>query len=157
MSERSVTHATFTIERLYDASRTRVFAAWAEPAAKQRWFACHGDWTSGPHQLDFAIGGREHLSTRDSEGVDHIYDAIYQDIIPGERIVYAYQMHLGTRRISVSLATVEFRSEGKGTRLVFTEQAAFLDGYDRPDERKLGTRAGLENLAAELQRQAAAA
>lgn len=157
MTERSVTHATFTIERLYEASVARVFAAWAKPEAKQRWFACHGDWTPGRFELDFTIGGREHLSTRDTDGVDHIYDAIYQDIVPGERIIYAYQMHLDTQRISVSLATVEFRSEGNGTRLVFTEQAAFLDGYDRPAEREIGTRAGLENLARELQRQSAVA
>lgn len=157
MTDRSVSHATFTIERVYDASLQRVFAAWSQPEAKRRWFVCHGDWTPGPYAFDFAIGGREHLSTRDTDGVDHIYDAIYQDIVPGERIVYAYQMHLDTRRISVSLATVEFRPEGEGTRLVFTEQAAFLDGYNRPEERELGTRAGLENLARELQRQSAVA
>lgn len=157
MTERSVSHATFTIERRYEASTRRVFAAWSKAEAKQRWFACHGDWTPGPYQLDFTVGGREHLSTRDTGGVDHIYDAIYQDIVPDERIVYAYQMHLDARRISVSLATVEFRPEGKGTRLVFTEQAAFLDGYDRPGEREIGTRAGLENLARELERQSTAA
>lgn len=157
MTERSVTHATFTIERVYEASITRVFAAWSKPEAKQRWFACHGDWTPAPYQIDFTVGGSEHLSTRDTDGVDHVYDAIYQDIVPEERIVYAYRMHLGERPISVSLATVEFRPEGKATRLVFTEQAAFLDGYDRPEERELGKRAGLENLARELQRQAAAA
>lgn len=156
MNERSVTHATFTIERRYDASMARVYAAWSNPDAKQRWFVCHGDWTPGPYEFDFKVGGREHLSTRDTDGIDHVYDAIYQDIVPGERIVYAYQMHLGERRISVSLATVEFRPDDGGTRLVFTEQAAFLDGYDRPEERELGTRVGLENLAAELERQAAA-
>jgi uncharacterized protein YndB with AHSA1/START domain len=34
----SVEHATFVIERRYDASPARVFAAWADPAAKRRWF-----------------------------------------------------------------------------------------------------------------------
>ena len=32
MTERSVTHATFVVERSYDASPARVFAAFAEPA-----------------------------------------------------------------------------------------------------------------------------
>ena len=32
MTERSVTHATFVIERTYDATPARVFAAWADPA-----------------------------------------------------------------------------------------------------------------------------
>jgi len=39
MADRSVTHATFLLERSYDASPARVFAAWADPAAKARWFA----------------------------------------------------------------------------------------------------------------------
>src|SRR5262249_40467321 len=39
-------------------------------------------------------------------------------------------MHLDERKISVSLATLELRPEGKGTRLVITKQGAFLDGYD---------------------------
>ena len=157
MTEHSATHATFTIERVYDASTVRVFAAWADPAIKRRWFACHDDWEAGAHTLDFSVGGQEHLTTRDSDGVDHIYDAVYQDIVPGNRIVYAYAMRLAERRISVSLATVLFRAEGSRTRFVFTEQAAFLDGYDRPEERERGTRIGLDNLARELQRQSAAA
>jgi uncharacterized protein YndB with AHSA1/START domain len=58
MTERSVTHATFTVERTYDVSPARVFAAWAEPAAKARWF---GDPDQGVEEfeLDFRIGGRE--------------------------------------------------------------------------------------------------
>jgi uncharacterized protein YndB with AHSA1/START domain len=41
MPERSVTHSTFVIERTYDASPARVFAAWLQPKAKARWFSCH--------------------------------------------------------------------------------------------------------------------
>jgi uncharacterized protein YndB with AHSA1/START domain len=54
--DHNVTHATFTLERSYPVPPARVFAAWAEPAAKARWF------TPGPgfgHDLDFRIGGRE--------------------------------------------------------------------------------------------------
>lgn len=59
MTERSVMHATFVIERTYDASPARVFAAWADPAAKARWFAGPDDWESGAYELDFRVGGRE--------------------------------------------------------------------------------------------------
>ena len=52
--------------------------------------------------------------------------------MPNERIIYGYDMHLDDKRISVSLATVEFKPAGKGTRLTFTEQGAFLDGFDDP-------------------------
>jgi uncharacterized protein YndB with AHSA1/START domain len=40
--------------RLYDAPAGRVFAAWADPAAKARGFS-----PGGPHELDFRVGGRE--------------------------------------------------------------------------------------------------
>ena len=39
MSDHSVAHATFSLERTYQAAPARVFAAWAEPAAKAQWFA----------------------------------------------------------------------------------------------------------------------
>jgi len=32
MTDRSVTHATFVVERTYPVSPARVFAAWAEPS-----------------------------------------------------------------------------------------------------------------------------
>jgi uncharacterized protein YndB with AHSA1/START domain len=56
MSKRSTTHATFAIERTYDASPARVFAAWADKSAKQRWFGTGAD---SEHELDFREGGRE--------------------------------------------------------------------------------------------------
>jgi uncharacterized protein YndB with AHSA1/START domain len=79
--DRHVTHATFTLERSYPVPPARVFAAWADPAAKARWFT------------------------------------------PGE--------------------------DG-GTRLVLTEQGAYLDGQEQPAWREHGTADQLEALAAQL-------
>src|ERR671911_1699181 len=146
MTERSVTHATFVIERTYDAAPARVFAAWADPAVKARWFAGPDEWESGKYELDFRVGGRERASGGPPGGPVHTYEARYHDIVPDQRIVLTYDMHLDDARISVSLATVEFRPEGTGTRLVFTEQGAFLDGYDEPSERERGTRDLLDGL-----------
>jgi uncharacterized protein YndB with AHSA1/START domain len=36
MTDHAVLHSTFSIERRYQATPTRVFAAWADPAAKAR-------------------------------------------------------------------------------------------------------------------------
>ena len=55
-------------------------------------------------------------------------------------------MYVGDAKISVSLATVEIAPEGSGTRLRFTEQAVFLDGYDDAGSRERGTAGLLENL-----------
>ena len=157
MSKRSTHHATFVIERTYAASPARVFAAWADPEAKARWFVGPDEWAQGGHEFDFRIGGRERVSGGPQGGPIHAFDAIYQDIVPDERIIYSYDMHLDDARTSVSLTTVEFKAEGDGTRLVFTEQGAFLDGVDNPAERENGTRGLLDKLEAEVRREPATA
>ena len=155
MTERTVTHATFTVERVYPAPPARVFAAWADPAIKSRWFVGPDEWESGRYELDFRVGGIERTSGGPSGGPVHHYEARYQDIVPNERIVSTYDMHLDGTRISVSLATVELKPEGTGTRLILTEQGAYLDGHDQPSMRQQGTGTLLDQLGAELQRQLA--
>ena len=157
MAQRSVTHATFVIERTYDAAPAKVFAAWSDPAAKRRWFGGPEEWERREYSLDFRVGGREHASGGPTGGTKHRYDAIYYDIVPDERIVIAYDMDLDDRHISVSLATVELKRSGKGTKLTFTEQGAFLDGYDDAGSREKGTKDLLDALGAYLQRQSAKA
>src|SRR5688572_19611717 len=107
MSAHSVTHATFTLERVYHAAPARVFKAWADPEIKARWFRGPDEWPRGKYELDFRVGGRERLAGGPAGGTVHLYNAVYQDIVPNERIIIAYDMHLDDRRISVSLMTVE--------------------------------------------------
>jgi uncharacterized protein YndB with AHSA1/START domain len=145
-SERSVTHDTFVIERDYDAGPETTYAAWADPEEKARWFPLSDD---GGYEFDFRIGGKESASG-EVGGSTFTYEATYQDIVPNERIVYSYDMNMDGTRISVSLATVEFKSSGDGTRLVFTEQGAFLDGLDTADQRQQGTGTLLDALGKAL-------
>ena len=145
-SERSVLHASFTIERTYPVAPRRVFAAWSDPNLKPQWFG-GGDETVQKYNLDFKVGGREHSSGVAPNNVEYTYDALYQDIVPNERIVYTYDMHIGGPRISVSLSTVEFTPDGDGTRMLYTEQGAYLDGLDNPEQREAGTRELFDALA----------
>jgi len=61
-------------------------------------------------------------------------------------------MALDGVRISASLTTVEIEPKGKRAQLRLTEQAAFLDGYDRPELRQSGWGSLLDALGAELMR-----
>ena len=142
----SVVHDTFVIERTYPAAPERVFAAWATKAAKSQWFGADDDGTTEEHSLDFRVGGREHLSGKITDGPTFRYDALYQDIVNGERAVWSYDMHLDGRRISVSVATLEITGVPGGARLVFTEQGAFLDGLDTSAQRAEGTKEMLDKL-----------
>lgn len=155
MTDRSVTHSTFVVERSYDASPARVFAAWADPEAKARWFASPEEWGPDEFELDFRVGGRELSRGGPEGGPVHTYEAHYQDIVADQRIVYSYSMHMDQTLISVSVATVELRGEGAGTRLVLTEQGAYLDGHDTSTERQHGTGELLDALGAALRQQPA--
>jgi uncharacterized protein YndB with AHSA1/START domain len=157
MTKRSAIHATFVIERNFKAPPARVFNAFADRAAKASWFAGPGGWEKKRHEFDFRVGGRERLSGGPKGGTVQSFDALYQDIVPNERIIYTYDMHLDETRISVSLATVEFKPAGAGTLLMITEQGAFLDGYDDAGSREQGTRWLLDKLEASLSREAATA
>lgn len=153
MTQTSTTHSTFVIERFYNASPSRVFAAWADPSVKAQWFKGPEDWGTEEFELDFRIGGREISRGGPKGGPIHSYEAVYYDIVPNRRIISAYEMHLDNRRISVSLSTIEFFPEGSGTRLVLTEQGAYLEDADGPQLREHGTRELLDAVDALLQRQ----
>jgi uncharacterized protein YndB with AHSA1/START domain len=142
--DRSVTHASFTLERAYPAPPARVFAAWADPAIKSRWFA---GGTGDGHQLDFRVGGREVASGGPDGGPVMTFETFYREIVPQERIVYTSTMSSGAEVITISLTTVEFKPADGGTKLVLTEQGAFLDGHEEPAWRENGTADQLKALA----------
>jgi len=150
-NQSSVVHSTFSIERTYPSAPARVFAAFSNEGTKRRWFAEGEGWQVDEFTLDFRVGGREVSRFRFKGGAPMGNDTIYLDIVPDRRIVLAYTMTVGDKRISVSLATVEIAPSGDGTRLVYTEQGAFFDGADKPAGREAGCRALLEQLGEELQ------
>ncbi|GAJ91105.1 SRPBCC family protein [Rhizobium rhizogenes] len=146
MTGRSTEHTTLTIERHFKAPLPRVFGAWAVAENKRQWFSCHGEWTPLEYQLDFRPGGSESNRIASTDGVVHAYQARYIDIVPNERIIYAFDMMLDDKRISMSLATVAFAPESAGTRMLFTEQVVFLDCYGDNGSRLMGTEMGFDNL-----------
>jgi uncharacterized protein YndB with AHSA1/START domain len=150
MSERSIQHSSFVLERSYAVPPQKVFNAFADQKAKARWFVGPNEWEKSDHKLDFRVGGKETVSGGPPGGAVHYFSATYQDIVPNQRIIYTYDMHLDKRRISVSLATMEFVPKGEGTMLILTEDGAFLDGLDWGDAREKGTKDLLDKLDAAL-------
>lgn len=154
ITERSVAHGDFTIERIYPTSPERVFAAWASESAKNQWFG-EGDDFLAPtdlYILDFRVGGHERLEGSLPDGRKFSYDGIFHDIVPDRRIIASYDVSINGHRNSVSLMTVDFMDETTGTRLVLTEQGAFLDGLDSNDQRQEGALDSLNKLGEYLRR-----
>ncbi|GGL89628.1 SRPBCC family protein [Nakamurella endophytica] len=148
----TVEHDTWTVQRDYPHPPDRVFAAWADPAVKVRWFDLSGA-PDPDYRSDFRVGGRETFRTPADVRPIYTYDAQYRDIVDGRRIVTTYEMTVDGRRISVSVATVELDSTAGGTRLTYTEQGAYLDGLDSAASRRTGTAAQLDRLDTVLQGQ----
>jgi uncharacterized protein YndB with AHSA1/START domain len=148
---RSAAHATFHLERTYDAPIARVWRALTDESAKQKWFVgAPGRWELLERHMDVRVGGRERLKGRWEGGVVSTFDALYCDVIPEERLVYSYVMYLDEKKLSVSLATMQLKAEGGKTTLMVTEQGVFLDGYDDAGSREHGTGHLLDALGASL-------
>ena len=150
MTLSTVAHDMFVIERIYPVPVTQVFGAWADPMLKARWFAGSADALGAGYDLDFRVGGREVNRAGPPGGPVYTYQSEFHDIIPEQRIIYTYEMYADETRISVSVATVQFRSQDATTQLVLTEQGVFLDGHDTAAQREEGTRILLDSLAAIL-------
>ena len=141
-----VVHRTLSVERTYPAPPARVFAAFADPGTKRRWFAEDAGVEVDEFALDFRVGGFERTRFRSVGGVPIRNDTLFLDIVAGERIVFAYALIAGKVRTSAALTTVELAAAGGGTRLLLTEQVAFLDGVDGTASRQRGWGALLDRL-----------
>lgn len=147
-------HDTFVLQRTYPRTVDKVFAALSEADKKRRWFAApSGD---GQFEMDFQVGGQERnvsVMGKDTPfpGTRLSSLSVYQDIVPGQRIVLVQTMSLGANRISSALITFEVAPAGARTTLTLTHQAAFYEHADGPKMRLEGWTALLERFTAELE------
>jgi uncharacterized protein YndB with AHSA1/START domain len=150
-SARSIKHGAFVIERKFEHDPAVLFRAWTDPKAKARWFNGPPDkWSEDVREMDVRVGGRDRLIGKFVDGSESRFEAVYFDIVPDRRLVYAYDMYWQGKKISVTLATIEFVAVAGGTKLIVTEHGAFLDGYDDAGSRERGTLSLMDNLAKAL-------
>ena len=150
--KRTVTHATFVIERNFPQLPERVYAAFADPAKKRRWFADDEEVKTEEFTTDFRVGGFERKRFQTKMGLC-TNETVYLDIVPNGRIVFAYTMSMHGARFSSSQSTVEFFAAGKGTDMIYTEQAAFFENADDAKMRQGGWTYLFGELAKELERE----
>jgi len=84
---RSVVHASFHLERTYDAPVARVWKALTDEKAKQKWFRAHRTAGIAERHMDVRVGGSERVKGRWEGGMVSTFDATYHDVIPNERLV----------------------------------------------------------------------
>ncbi|HVY35543.1 MAG TPA: SRPBCC family protein [Caulobacteraceae bacterium] len=146
MTQHQIEHTSFVIERQLPGSPRHAFRFWAEPNLKARWNGCHPDWAILEDKFDFRPAGLEIKRWRTPENDELTFHAFYLDIVPEQRIIYAYEMSFKGERLSASLVTIELTPSDGLTRLKFTEQAVFLAGEGVREQRVAGTEEGLDRL-----------
>lgn len=148
--ERSETHATFVIERLYPVPVEAVWHALSDNDARDQWFGGGAAFDVSEKSHDFRVGGHGIEDGRWHDGPTSRFFSTYTDIVDQHRMVFTYDMWVDGRHLSTSLTTISVVPDGDGTRLTLTEQAVHLDGLDTVEGREEGTRGLLDQLGAYL-------
>jgi uncharacterized protein YndB with AHSA1/START domain len=148
--QRSETHATFVVERTYEADVARVWHALSDDVARDQWFTAGDEFSTTEKSHDFRVGGGGTEEGRWHDGPASRFRSTYTDIVEHRRIVFTYDMWIDGGHLSTSLTTITLEPAGDGTHLTYTEQGVHYDGLDSVEGREAGTRGLLDQLGTYL-------
>jgi len=112
------------IDRVFNASPERVFAAFTETAQLAQWYGPEG-MTAEIFENDVTPGGRYELVMRSAEGEYHLSGA-YEEIDPPNKLVMTWKWKTGE---ITSRVTIELNPEGNKTHLRLTH-TGFAEASD---------------------------
>jgi uncharacterized protein YndB with AHSA1/START domain len=78
------------IERVFDAPRDRVFAAYTDPQLIPEWWGPRGT-TTVVDRMDVRPGGSWRFVIRNSDGSETGFRGTYREVAPPERIVQTFE------------------------------------------------------------------
>jgi uncharacterized protein YndB with AHSA1/START domain len=146
----TIAHATIVMERTYNASPARVFAAWSDVEARKRWAAPAEDIRIEYEEADFREGARDLSRCIEPGNEDYIAAVTYIDIKRDQRIAFIEDIAHGKKRVSAALISMELTPQGAATRLLLTMQIASFDQAGMEQGYQFGWNAALDNLAKEF-------
>lgn len=146
----SMLHETLVLERTYNASPARVFAAWQSVEARLRWSIPFPETDAAYDQAEFRVGGLDIMRCGPRNDMRFLAQVRYLEILPEVRIVMAESVAENGKIRAASLVTVEFELEDKATRQTVTMQVLEMDGPGMLEGYKVGWPAALDNLAREF-------
>ena len=105
------------IERIFNASRDRVFAAWTDPTLIPEWWGPRNT-TTIVDKMDVRAGGDYRFVSRNSDGSESGFRGTYREVSPPERIVQTFEWEGMPGHVCVETAT--FEDLGDRTKVVTT-------------------------------------
>ena len=98
------------LHRVFTTRPDKIYRAFVEPDALASWLPPNG-FTCTVHEFNPTVGGRHRMSFRNfTTGVSHSFGGVYQELVPGERLVYTDSFDApglpGEMTVTVSLTAV---------------------------------------------------
>jgi uncharacterized protein YndB with AHSA1/START domain len=126
------------IERVFDAPRERVYAAFTDPDLIPQWWGPRGT-TTVVDQMDVRPGGAWRFVHRNSDGSETGFRGTYREVTPPERLVYTFEWEGMPGHILVE--TVVFEDLGGRTKV--TDHSLFHTTEERDGMLDSGMEGGL--------------
>jgi uncharacterized protein YndB with AHSA1/START domain len=110
------------ITRVFDAPRSLVWQAWADPERMARWAGPRG-FTMTSCEMDINPGGAFRFRMRSPDGTDHRVQGVHREIVEQERLVYTWTwVDAEGRPGHETLVTVTFADHGGKTLLTLRQE-----------------------------------
>ncbi|OQW58576.1 MAG: hypothetical protein A4S17_03845 [Proteobacteria bacterium HN_bin10] len=146
-----IKHAMLVMERTYKATPTRVFAAWEDKEARERWQAPDDTIQIKYEESNFRQSGRDVARCIEQDGGKYLATVNYLDIRREERIVFSEAVTQGNAHVSAALVCVELCPVSEGTRQLVTIQIAAFDGSGMEKGCEHGWGMALDNITEEFE------
>jgi uncharacterized protein YndB with AHSA1/START domain len=136
---------------LLDAPRELIFRAYSDGEALKAWFGPE-EWPLTISRMDFRPGGRWHYCMTGPDGQEGWGIALYEEIVPPERIVYrdAFSDADGNVIPPESTATISIEERADGSLLRWVSVYASNDARDQV--LAMGVEAGITSTLNNLER-----
>ena len=116
---------TVRFQRVLRAPAERVYRAFIDPDAMNKWLPPHG-FTGRVHEMDARVGGGYRMSfTNLSSGQSHSFGGMYLELVPGERIRHTDRFD-DTNLPGEMVTTIDLKTTSVGTE-VNIEQSGIPD------------------------------
>lgn len=104
------------LERTFNATPKRVFAAWTDPQLLAQWWGPPGSVVKEV-ELDFRVDGRYRIGITQPDGALLYVSGSYQEIEPVVKLAFTWRWESPNMDIGESLVTLEFHGKGDKTEL----------------------------------------
>jgi uncharacterized protein YndB with AHSA1/START domain len=140
-----------TVEHRFHAPRAKVFAAFGDRRAFEKWACPSPEVTNRLMEFDFRVGGvaTMHMS---GEGMpDFVNCDRFEEIVLNERIIQISTLRAGGELDYAGAVTLLFEDDGEGTRIIMTEQGVYPLDPSSPEMHREGWQAMFASLDTYLQ------